>query len=133
MATVRTNFPTFDERALRFDTGGSAFDEGPYSKPVLTHLGQTWKFSVWLRGAQGGELVNVGIWEYATDGTHTGYANLPVVLTDQLTQHTVQVTVTDPAHDLRAGNHADTFRPAARDDLRRPGVPCLDSRAGPGG
>jgi O-antigen ligase len=96
MATVRTNFPTFDERALRFDTGGSAFDEGPYSKPVLTHLGQTWKFSVWLRGAQGGELVNVGIWEYATDGTHTGYANLPVVLTDQLTQHTVQVTVTDP-------------------------------------
>lgn len=96
MATVRTNFLTFDQRALRFETQGSIFDEGPYSKPVLTHLGQTWKFSVWLRGAQGGELVNVGIWEYATDGTHTGYANLPVVLTNQLTQHTVQLTVKDP-------------------------------------
>lgn len=97
MRTLQTNFPTFDDRALRFETQGTSFDEGPYSKPVLTDLGQTWKFTVWLRGAQGGELVNVGIWEYGTDGTHTGYANLPVVLTDQLVQHTIQVTVRDPS------------------------------------
>jgi len=96
LASVRVNFPTFDTRALKFQTDGTAFDEGPYSKPILTHLGQTWKFSVWLRGAQGGELVNVGIWEYGTDGSHTGYANLPVTLTTQMTYHTIQVTVTDP-------------------------------------
>ena len=96
MASVRVHFPTFDQRALKFQTDGTAFDEGPYSKPVLTHVGQTWKFSAWLRGAQGGELVNVGIWEYGTDGSHIGYANLPVTLTTQMTYHTIQVTVTDP-------------------------------------
>lgn len=95
-ASVPVNFPTFDENALRTETDGSAFDEGPYSKPILTHLGQTWRFSVWLRGAQGGELVNVGIWEYGTDGTHTGYANLPIVLSTQMTYHAIQMTVTDP-------------------------------------
>jgi O-antigen ligase len=97
MASVRVGFPTFQERALRFETDGTAFDEGPYSNPVLTHVGQTWKFAVWLRGAQGGELLNVGIWEYGTDGSHTGYANLPVTLTSEMTYHTIQVTVTDPA------------------------------------
>jgi O-antigen ligase len=96
MTSIPVNFPAFQDRALRFETHGTAFDEGPYSKPVLTHVGQTWKFSVWLRGAEGGELLNVGIWEYGTDGSHTGYANLPVTLTDELTYHTIQVTVTDP-------------------------------------
>ena len=95
-ASVPVNFPTFDENALRIETDGTAFDEGPYSKPILTHVGQTWRFSVWLRGAQGGELVNVGIWEYGTDGTHTGYANLPIVLSTQMTYHAIQMTVTDP-------------------------------------
>ena len=97
MAPVAVNFLAFQDHALRFETQGAGFDEGPYSKPILTHAGQTWKFSVWLRGAQGGELLNVGIWEYGTDGSHTGYANLPVTLTDQLTYHTIQVTVTDPS------------------------------------
>jgi O-antigen ligase len=96
MASVPVSFPTFQQRALRFETDGIAFDEGPYSKPILSHVGQTWKFAVWLRGAQGGELVNVGIWEYGTDGSHTGYANLPVTLTNQMTYHAIQVTVTDP-------------------------------------
>jgi O-antigen ligase len=96
MASVPVNFQTFQQRALRFKTDGTAFDEGPYSKPILTHVGQTWKFAVWLRGAQGGELLNVGIWEYGTDGSHIGYANLPVTLTPQMTYHTIQVTVTDP-------------------------------------
>lgn len=95
-ASVPVNFVTFGQHALRVETDGAAFDEGPYSKPILTHVGQTWKFGVWLRGAQGGELVNVGIWEYATDGTHTGYANLPVVLTSQMAFHTIQMTVTNP-------------------------------------
>ena len=96
MASVPVNFLAFQDRALRFETDGTAFDEGPYSKPILTRVGQTWKFAVWLRGAQGGELLNVGIWEYGTDGSHIGYANLPVTLTDEMTYHTIQVTVTDP-------------------------------------
>ena len=95
-ASVPVNFKTFGDQALRVETDGSAFDEGPYSEPILTHVGQTWEFGVWLRGAQGGELVNVGIWEYATDGTHTGYANLPVVLSTHLTFETIRMTVTNP-------------------------------------
>jgi hypothetical protein len=95
-SSIPVNFPTFDRHALRIETDGTAFDEGPYSKPILTHVGQTWKFGVWLRGAQGGELVNVGIWEYRTDGSHTGYANLPVVLGTQMSYHSVELTVTDP-------------------------------------
>jgi len=95
-ASVPVNFQTLGHRALRIETDGSAFDQGPYSVPVLTHVGQTWGFGVWLRGAQGGELVNVGIWEYGTDGTHTGYANLPVVLDTRMTFHTIQMTVTNP-------------------------------------
>ena len=95
-ASVPVNFLAFGDRAMRVDTDGGAFDEGPYSKPILTHVGQTWKFGVWLRGAQGGELVNVGIWEYATDGSHTGYANLPVVLSTRMTYETIQMTVTNP-------------------------------------
>src|SRR6185312_3148531 len=61
MASVRPDFLPYGLRALRFETVGEIPDEGPYTRPVLTQAGQTWRFSVWLRGGQGGEKLNVGI------------------------------------------------------------------------
>jgi O-antigen ligase len=96
IASVDPAFPTYGKRALRFATVGQIADEGPYTRPVLTQVGQTWSFSIWLRGERGGEKLNVGIWEYGTAGSHTGYTNLPVVLTRKLTQYKIQVTVSNP-------------------------------------
>jgi O-antigen ligase len=96
MSSVRPPFLSYGRRALQFETVGEIPDEGPYTQPVLAKAGQTWRFSVWLRGGNGGEELNVGVWEYGNAGTHTGYTNLPVVLTRDLTHYVIQVTVTNP-------------------------------------
>jgi O-antigen ligase len=96
MASIRPKFPTYGLRALEFTTDGGAPDEGPYTRPILTKFGQTYRFSVWLRGARGGEKLNVGIWQYGSQSVHTGYTNVPVVLKKRFRHYTIQVTVTDP-------------------------------------
>ena len=129
MATVRTNFLTFDQRALRFETQGSIFDEGPTRSrydapgPDVEVLGLAPRCAG--RGAR--ERRDLGV----RDRRHaSGYANLPVVLTNQLTPN----TRCSSRSRIRSTTYVRAImrtqlRPAACDDLRRPSVPRLDCRA----
>lgn len=87
----------YGEHSLAFTTDGAERDQGPYSGAVLARTGQAWSFSVWLRGASGGELVNVGLWEYDREGEGVGQSNLPVRLTTTPTRYTVNRVVTSDA------------------------------------
>jgi hypothetical protein len=63
-------------------TDGTSSDEGYHSGPVQVEPGQTWSFSVWLDGGQGGEEMLVGMWLYkhATLESPVGNLNFPVTL-----------------------------------------------------
>ena len=96
IATVPSNNPDFGSKALEFRTDGAASDEGPFSLPVLSQAGQSWRLSIWLNGLKGGEKVSLGLWEYDAGGGHTGYTNLPVTLSAVPTPYYVTTSVTSP-------------------------------------
>ena len=95
ISTVPSPDPSFGKRSLRLVTNGDQTSEGPYSSPVLTAFGQSWTFSIWLKGQAGGELVNVGIWSYGEGRSPIVQANLPVTLTTTPTRYVVSTVITD--------------------------------------
>jgi Carbohydrate binding domain len=94
LSTIDSNNPFFGQRSLQLVTHGRAVDEGFYSEPVVAVRGQTWTFSIWLKGTRGGERVNLGIWQYASDESGTGQANFPVTLSLTPTQYFITSTIT---------------------------------------
>jgi hypothetical protein len=94
---VPSNNPEFGSSALEFTTDGAQPDEGPFSLPVLSTKGQSWRLSIWLNGLKGGEQVSLGIWEYDPGGGHTGYTNFPLTLNAVPTHYFLTSTVTSPA------------------------------------
>ncbi len=91
------------EHSLVFTTDGGEADQGPYSAAVPARIGQAWSFSVWLRGARGGERVNVGLWEYNRYEEGVGQGNLSLRLTTTPTRYTVnRVVASDDAVAIRA-------------------------------
>jgi carbohydrate binding protein with CBM4/9 domain len=95
--SVLSGDPSFGERSLEMVTAGATSDEGLFSAPVLTTPGQSWTFSIWLKGASGGERVNVSIWKYGRGGRALGQSNLPVTLTTVPRPFFVTTAATDPA------------------------------------
>jgi hypothetical protein len=95
ISTIPSNNPFFGRRSLHLVTRGDQPDEGLYSDPILTAVGQSWTFSIWLKGQAGGELVEVSIWSYGDGERPTGQANLPVTLSLTPTQYVVSTTITD--------------------------------------
>ena len=97
LSTIPSNNPNFGERSLRIVTRGDNPDEGMYSDPVVASPGQTWTFSIWLKGAAAGDRVNVAIWEYDQRENAVVRANFPVTLTITPTQYFVRWTLIDPS------------------------------------
>ncbi len=83
--------PSLGAKSALLTTDGTSSDEGFYSVPVRVEPGQTWSFSVWLDGGQGGEEMLVGMWIYAgaTLESPVGNLNLPVTLSDSPGEYVV--------------------------------------------
>lgn len=96
LRTVRAAEASFGRRSLEMVTSGYTLDEGLYSEPVVAEQGQTWTFSVWLRGALGGERVNVSIWQYDNSESGAGQVNFPVTLSTIPTKYVLTTTITNP-------------------------------------
>ncbi|MEX0816677.1 MAG: carbohydrate binding domain-containing protein [Gaiellales bacterium] len=73
----------YGSHSLSFTTDGSNADQGPYSPFAPALPSEAWTFSLWLKGAEGGERLNLGIWEYDANGEGLAQGNLPVVLTTE--------------------------------------------------
>jgi hypothetical protein len=96
LVSIPSQDQSFGKRSLEIVTNGAAPDQGLFSAPVLTTRGQSWTFTIWLRGASGGERVNVSIWKYGRGGSALGQSNLPITLTTVPIQLLVTTAVTDP-------------------------------------
>jgi hypothetical protein len=93
---IPSNNPAFGAKTLEVKTNGQGADEGVSSGAVPAHAGQTWTFSIWLKGTHGNESADVSVWEYAADGAVTGQANYPVTLSINPTQYSVTTSVINP-------------------------------------
>jgi hypothetical protein len=82
-------------------TEGASDDEGFYSDALPVQPGQTWSFSVWLAGRQGGEEMLVGMWLYEKDKLQTpvGNLNFSTTLSDKPAEYVVTGVV--PPGDAR--------------------------------
>jgi hypothetical protein len=126
---IPSNNPAFGVSTLDVKTDGEGENEGVYSKAVPARAGQTWTFSVWLKGTQGGEIADVSVWEYGADGAGTGQANYPVTLSISPTQYSVTTSVINP--------NTTQIRAVVRSRARQPldfyaDAANLDSRTAPG-
>lgn len=101
LTTIPSNNPNFGQRSLELTTSGVTADEGLYSSDLSVSPGQTWTFSVWLKGTKGGERMNVSIWQYDAEGNGTRQTNAPVTLSLWPTQYFVTTTITRPATNMR--------------------------------
>lgn len=96
ISTIPSNNPNFGNQSLRLVTDGTSPDEGLYSDPVVALPGQTWTFSIWLKGTVDQERVNVALWEYDNREEAVVKANFPVTLTITPTQYYVRWRIADP-------------------------------------
>jgi hypothetical protein len=122
---IPSNNPAFGAQTLEVKTKGEGDDEGVYSEAVPAHAGQTWTFSIWLKGTRGGETTDVSVWEYGADGAGTGQANYPVTLSISPTQYSVTTSVINPDTTqiralvrTRAQQPLDFYADAANLELR---------------
>jgi carbohydrate binding protein with CBM4/9 domain len=109
---IDSNNPTFGAQTLDVTTQGDVIEEGFSSTSVPASPGQTWTFSVWLRGTVGGEHVAVAIREYDAQGDNPVRAALPVRLTITPTQYFVRWTVRNPKTTRIRGSVRTTGQPA---------------------
>lgn len=95
MTTIDSNNPTFGKQTLDVLTSGLLTGEGFSSTSVPASEGQTWTFSVWLKGTSGNEHVAVAIREYDSHGRVLVNAGLPVILTITPSRYFVRWTLAD--------------------------------------
>jgi hypothetical protein len=114
IATVPSNNLNFGHLSLLMTTDGRTEDEGLYSELIPTKAGEDWTFSVWLKGAEGGERVNVSIWAYDGRGGGVGQTNESVSLTVAPTRYSVTARLTDSnVTGIRALVRTSGYRQAA--------------------
>jgi hypothetical protein len=114
IATIPSNNLNFGHLTLGMTTDGRDEDEGLYSELIPTKAGEDWKFSVWLKGAEGGERVNVSIWAYDSQGRGVGQSNESVNLTVAPTRYAVAARLTDAnVTGIRALVRTSGYRHAA--------------------
>jgi hypothetical protein len=93
----------YGDHSLSFSTSGSAADEGPYSPFARARPSEAWTFSLWLKGAKGGESLNLGIWEYDAKGRGLAQGNRPVTLTTEPKRYSVTWVISeDKTRRMRA-------------------------------
>jgi hypothetical protein len=86
----------FGNRSLKLETAGETTDEGAYTTLFAAVRGEHWTFTVWLQGAEGGELVNVSLWEYGLAREGRAQGNIPITLTDEMRGYVVKRGLIDP-------------------------------------
>jgi hypothetical protein len=96
IATVASNNLNFGHLTLRMTTDGRNEDQGLYSELIPTKAGEDWTFSVWLKGAEGGERVNVSLWTYDARDQGVAQTNAPVSLTVGPMRYSVTTRIEDP-------------------------------------
>jgi O-antigen ligase len=80
----------FGSRSMKLVTMGTSVDEGAYSAFFAASRGEVWTFTAWLQGRQGGEQVNLSIWEYGESREGEAQANLPLILTRHMKGYVIR-------------------------------------------
>lgn len=83
----------FGKLVGQMTTQGAAVDEGMYSNAFPARKGEDWTFSIWLRGAEGHEVVGIELWQYGTNGETTVETVSPFVLSDTMQRYFVEAKI----------------------------------------